>query len=265
MQRTLFRTTTFAAALLAALLLAGTALASLKIDAPPRPDDWEPQAEARAYASGPARVVRQFVWGQQLEPASGVFRLSAVDNTWEETPASQDVLNECVARVNVPSEKAEYYVKFIALRPVGERRPTMGGVMVNHDMFGNTGIGGPGMFPRLRAYAAVWGRANVVKNNRVIGRDRPALAWVGQGPRDENGRWRYEPDGENVTAHLVVFGSLGGGTPLEETPDGFLHFEWPTAKVIIPGFTFDPAARPAGTAREEAGKPQDEKSASGAP
>jgi hypothetical protein len=221
----------------ASLAVAAGVAAQLKPAPPPKPQDWRAGGEGRAYASGPARIVRDFVWGQSLDEASGVLRLNVVDNTWHEDPASEDVLNECVARVKVPSDKAEYYIKFARLQPVGERRPTMGGVLLNHELFGNTDLGGPGMFPRLKAYVAAWGYANVVKNNKVIARDRPAFAWVGQAPRAENGKWLYEADRNRVTAHLVVFGSLGGGSRLPETRDGFLHFEWPTAKV------FDPAQK----------------------
>lgn len=225
----------------ASVLLASAAAAQLKGPPPPKPQDWRAGAEARAFASGPARVGRDWVWGQELDPAEGVLRLNVVDNTWPEDPASEDRLNEVVARVTVPKDRAEYYVKLTRLTPVGERRPTMGGVLINQRMFGNTGLGGPGMFPKLKAYVAVWGYANVVKNKKVIARDRRALVWIGEGARDDSGKWLYEPDKERVAAHLVVFGSLGGGSRLEGTPNGFLHFEWPTSKVIVPGFTFDPA------------------------
>ncbi|MFN3652752.1 MAG: hypothetical protein ACK47B_24500 [Armatimonadota bacterium] len=231
---------------LPALLAGPQAAAQLKPDPPAQPAGWKPGSEARAAASGGARIVREFVWGQALEPASGVFRLRAIDRTWGEDPQSRDELGECLARVEVPAEKAEYYVRFKHLRRIGKRRPTMGGVMVNHALFGDTELGGPGLFPRLKAYVAVWGLADVEKNGKVIGRNRSALAWVGQGARGEDGRWLYEADPEQVTAHLVVFGSLGHGAPLQQTRDGFLHFEWPAAKVIAPGFAHDPA-KPAST------------------
>jgi hypothetical protein len=186
--------------------------------------------------------VREFVWSQKLEAAEGIFRLSAVDNSWEESPTSADTLKECVARVRVPATGAEYYIKMTRLIPMGQRRVTMGGVLLNHDLFGNTEIGGPGLFPRLRAYLAVWGCANVVKNGKVIARDRRAFAWVGQGARDADGKWLYHADPRQTTAHLVVWGSLGHGSPLPNTRDGFLHFEWPVKKVAAPGFTAAHAA-----------------------
>ncbi|MGV3722783.1 MAG: hypothetical protein ACO1SX_17910 [Actinomycetota bacterium] len=237
------RFTSLAITGVASITLAGAAGAQLKRPAPPKPKDWRAGGEARAFASGAVRVGTDWVWGQEVDSATGVLRLNAVDNTWHEDPASEDVLHECVARVNVPKEHAEYYVKLTRLLPVGERRPTMGGVSLNQRMFGNTGIGGPGMFPKLKAYVAVWGYANVVKNKKVIARDRPALVWVGEGARDEAGKWLYEPDKSRVAAHMVIFGSLGGGSRLEGAPNGFLHFEWDTSKVIAPGFTFDPATQ----------------------
>lgn len=238
-------------AALAAAAIAGGASAQLKREPPPQPVNWKAGAEARAYAAGPARIVRDWVWSQSLDRADGILRLNVADNTWSEGPTSTDALNDVIARVKVPADKAEYYVKFKRLRPVGERRPTMGGVMVNHDMFGDTDIGGPGLFPRLRAYVAVWGEANVLKNKKVIGTNRRALVWVGQAGRDADGKWLYRPDAERVTAHLVVWGSLGQGTPLDHTRDGFLHIEWPQAKVVAPGFTHDPftRTRPSASAR----------------
>lgn len=206
---------------------------------PTAPSDWKPGATVRAFAAGDGTRTREFVWGQKLEPVQGTFRVSATDNTWEDTSNSQDALGECVARVRVPRTKNDYYIKFTRLRTVGERRPTLGGVMVNHPMFGNTEIGGPGMFPRLHAYVAVWGAANVVKNGKVIGRDRAALAWVGQAGRDRQGKWLFDADKSRVMAHVVVFGALGGGTSLPDTPDGHLHFAWPAAKVIAPGFVWN--------------------------
>jgi hypothetical protein len=229
----------------ASITLSGAASAQLKRSPLPKPKEWRAGGEARAFASGAVRVGTDWVWGQEVDSATGVLRLSVADNTWHEDPESEDVLNECVARVSVPKEGAEYYVKLTRLIPVGERRPTMGGVLLNQRMFGNTGIGGPGMFPKLKAYVAVWGYANVVKNKKVIARDRRALVWVGEGARNESGKWLYEPDKARVAAHLVVFGSLGGGSRLEGAPNGFLHFEWPTSKVIVPGFTFDPATQTA--------------------
>jgi hypothetical protein len=220
------------------------ATAQLKSPTPKQPADWKPGAEGRAFATGPANQTREFVWGQTREPVTGVLRLSAVDNTWGDGPVTQDMLNECVARVKVPSAKAEYYIKFTRLRPEGQRRPTMGGVAVNQELFGNTELGGPGLFPRLRAYIAVWGVANVVKNGKVIGRDRTALAWVGEGAQAADGKWLYDPDRSRASAHLIVFGALGHGERLSNTRDGFLHFSWPTAKVQAPGYAFDPYSRP---------------------
>lgn len=216
------------------LLLSAGAYAQLKRAPPPRPAGWKPGQEVRAAASGPVRQVREFVWGQKLEPATGVFRLRAVDNTWDEDPNSQDALKECVARVRIPATKNEYYIRFTRLIPVGHRRLTMGGVLTNHDLFGNTEIGGPGLFPRLRASVAVWGYANVVKNGKVIGRDRRAFAWVGQGARSAEGKWLYQADPAQTTAHLIVWGTLGNDTPLPSTRDGFLHFEWPVSQVNGP-------------------------------
>lgn len=227
------------------MLVAHAATAQTKRPKQPQPPTWRRGGEARAFASGPAQVVREFVWGQRLEPAQGVLRLRAVDNTWGHDLSTPDQLREGVARVRVPGERAEYYVKLIALRPAGERRPTMGGVLLNQPMFGDTDLGGPGLFPRLQAYVAVWGRADVWKNGKVIARDRRVLAWVGQGARDSQGKWLYAADEKQVTAHLIVFGSLGGGARLPHTRDGFLHFEWPTAKVSVPGFAHDPAGQPA--------------------
>lgn len=226
------------------LFAAAAATAQLKSPVPAQPADWKPGTPGRAFAMGPAKQTRAFVWGQHREPASGVFRLNAVDNTWGDSPASTDMLNECVARVKVSSDKAEYYIKFTRLRGEGSRRPTMGGVAVNQELFGNTDLGGPGLFPRLRAYVAVWGLANVVKNGKVIGRDRTALAWVGEGAQAADGKWLYDPDRSRASAHLIVFGALGHGTRLLNTPDGFLHFSWPTAKVQVPGYAFDPYSRP---------------------
>jgi len=210
-----------------------------------QPPGWMAGGEARAFASGTARIVREFVWGQSLEPAQGVLRLRAVDNTWGQDLSTPDRLQEGVARVWVPGDKAEYYVKLTGLTPLGERRPTLGGVLLNHPMFGDTNLGGPGLFPRLKAYVAVWGRADVLKNKKPIARGRQVLAWVGQGARDSQGKWLYEADPNQVTAHLIVFGSLGGGSRLPNTRDGFLHFEWPAAKVSVPGFAYDPATQPA--------------------
>jgi hypothetical protein len=231
-------------AALPALALLGPAQAQSKRLKPAQPPDWRAGGEARAFASGTARIVRDFVWGQSLEPAQGVLRLRAVDNTWGQDLSTPDQLQEGVARVWVPGEKAEYYVKVTGLTPVGERRPTLGGVLLNHPIFGDTEIAGPGLFPRLKAYVAVWGRADVLKNRTGIARDRPVLAWVGQGARDSHGKWLYHADEKQVTAHLIVFGSLGGGSRLPKTRDGFLHFEWPAAKVSVPGFVYDPATQP---------------------
>lgn len=223
---------------LLAVLAIGTATHSAP-RVPPTPSAWMPGAAVRAFAAGMGTSTREFVWGQKLEPIRGSFRVAAVDNTWADSHDSQDQLGECVARVQVPKTGNDYYVKFTRLRPVGERRPAMGGVMVNHPMFGNTEVGGPGMFPRLHAYVAVWGAANVVKNGKVIGRDRAALAWVGHAARDRQGKWLFDADKSRVTAHLVVFGALGGGASLPNTPDGYLHFSWPATKVIAPGFVWN--------------------------
>lgn len=216
----------------AAILIASAAVAERRPRVPARPSSWRPGTAVKAFAKGPASIVRDFTWGEDLERAEGVLRFSVTDNTWEETADSQDSLGECVARVKVPSEKAEYYVKMTRLRPVGNRRPTMGGVLVDHPLFGDTDIGGPGLFPRLRADAAVWGWANVVKNGKVIARDFPALAWAGQAGRDSNGKWLFHADASHTTAHLIVFGPNGAGKPIPETVDGFLHFEWRDAKVV---------------------------------
>src|SRR5690606_14928916 len=135
---------------------------------------------------------------------------------------------------------AEYLIRMTRLIPWDHHRPTLGGVLINHDMFGDTGIGGPGLFPRLRAYVSVWGFADVFKNGQLIAKNRRALAWAGQAPRDEQGNWLYEPDTKRVTAHIVVFGTLGHGSRLPNTRDGFLHFEWANAKVAAPGFEHDP-------------------------
>lgn len=221
------------------VLCAGSVQAQWKLAFAPQPADWKPGGEVRAYAGGDGSVVREFVWGQKLQPGSGVIRIKAVDRVWQEQPGQQDELGEVVARFKVPAEKAEYYIKFKRLAEQGWRQPPAGGVLTNHDMFGNTEIGGPGIFPRLRAHVAVWGYANVVKNGKVIGRDRYALAWVGQGARGEDGKWLYQPDKDKVAAHLVLFGTLGHGEGLADTPDGFLHFEWPAAKVVMPGGTLD--------------------------
>jgi len=234
------RTSTGRAAVIVTLLLATGAAAQLKPPVPGQPAKWTPGAEGRAFAVGLALQTREFVWGQSREPVSGLFRLNVVDNTWGDKPISQDQLNECVARVKVPAAKAEYYIKFTRLRPEGRRRPTMGGVALNQELFGNTEIGGPGLFPRLRAYVAVWGLANVVKNGKVIGRDRTALAWVGEGAQALDGKWLYDPDRSRASAHLIVFGALGHGERLPETRDGFLHFAWPKAKVQVPGYAYDP-------------------------
>jgi len=231
--------------LLSCLALLGTAGAQAARKKLPQPPDWRAGGEARAFATGNAQIVRDFVWGQSLEPARGVLRLRAIDNTWGQDLSIPDQLQEGVARVWVPGDKAEYYVKLTRLTPVGERRPTLGGVLLNHPMFGDTDLGGPGLFPRLKAYVAVWGRADVLKNNTLIARDRRVLAWVGQGARDSRGKWLYDADDQQVTAHLIVFGSLGGGSRLPKTRDGFLHFEWPAAKVSVPGFVFDPAVQSA--------------------
>ena len=227
-----------------AVSAATTATAQLKPPIPKQPPGWQPGAEGRAFASGAAYRTREFVWGQHLEPVSGILRLRATDRTWGDDPASQDELGECVARVKVPSTKAEYYVKFTRLRGVGVRRPTMGGVAINQDLFGNSELGGPGLFPRLQAYLAVWGLANVVKNGKVIARDRTALAWVGEGARAPDGKWLYDPDQTRAGAHLIVFGALGHGERLPHTQDGFLHFSWRNAKVQVPGFASDPAGAP---------------------
>lgn len=226
------------------LVAAGSVAAQLKRPIPHQPANWKPGAEARAFATGAATITREFVWGQEVEPVSGTLRLRAMDNTWGDAAVSEDTLVECLARVTVPRDHAEYYVKLTRLRPMGSRRPTMGGVMINQDLFGNTDIGGPGLFPRLRAHVAVWGLANVVRNGKVIGRDRTALVWVGEGARAKNGKWLYDPDKTRASAHLIVFGSLGHGEQLDHTADGFLHFTWPTAKIVTPGFTLDPYSPP---------------------
>jgi hypothetical protein len=229
-----------------------TGAAQVTREPAPPPDGWRAGVEVRAAAHGPAGMVREFIWGQDLQPVTGVFRLSAVDNTWADDRNSQDRLLEGVARVRVPAsavgspegDEAEYLVRFQRLVPWHAERPTFGGVLVNHPMFGDTGIGGPGLFPRLRAHLAVWGYAEVSRNGRRIGENRFALAWVGEAPREPDGRWRYEADPDRMTAHVLVFGSLGGGSPLPETPDGFLHFEWPQARVVTPEAASGPAAPP---------------------
>jgi hypothetical protein len=217
------------------LFTASAVGAARKPRVPPRPNSWQPGITVKAYAQGPAVIVRDFTWGEERDPASGVLRFSVTDNTWEETENSLDTLGECVARVKVPSEKAEYYVRMTRLRPVGARRATMGGVLIDHPLFGDTDLGGPGLFPRLRAEAAVWGWANVVKNGKVIARDFPALAWVGEAGRDAKGKWLFHADPSRSTAHLIVFGPNGAGKAIPGTVDGFLHFEWPQAKSVRVG------------------------------
>jgi hypothetical protein len=80
---------------LAVLVVTATsASAERKPRVPPQPKNWKAGVTVKAFAQGPAAIVRDFTWGQDRDPANGVLRFSVTDNTWEETEASQDTLGE---------------------------------------------------------------------------------------------------------------------------------------------------------------------------
>jgi hypothetical protein len=170
------------------------------------------QATARASGDGMRVVGANPVDMKSTQPMNGTISIEA----WEMGNRWSHVQNTDAMRVvaNFTSGGARYDVtidKPMPRHPLGQYT-TWDGVVYNHDMHGDTGIGTANL-PKMKPEIALWGWAEVKRNGEVLSRMAPAHVMVtSKGPLPgimleidtEQKTLTREPDGYiNVMWHKV--------------------------------------------------------------
>jgi len=139
--------------------------------------------------------------------------------------ATANSLDYAVARVHIPSDNSVYTVKFTSIDSAGP----FGGIGLSETMFGNTGIGDSKM-PRTVVYITLSGKADILKDDKLIISDTPAHICVTPGIWDSAKNSFASTDSVDFTTRNIVLGVPG---PVEGLPDGNLMVAWPQASLNL--------------------------------
>lgn len=158
----------------------------------------------------------------EFEPVHGVIGLKVSKIIGA---AAGSGLDYALARVHLPSDNSVYTVKFTSIDPTGP----FGGVGLSETMFGNTGIGDSTM-PRTVVYITLSGKADILKDGKLISSNTPAHISVTPGIWDSARNSFASTDTVDFGARNIVLGVPG---PIEGLPDGKLMVAWPHASLDL--------------------------------
>jgi len=157
-----------------------------------------------------------------FESVHGVIGLSVRKSLDASTANSLDY---AVARVHLPSDNSVYTVKFTSIDSTGP----FGGVGLSETMFGNTGIG-DSRIPRTVVYITLSGKADILKDGKLISSGAPAHICVTPGLWNSAKNSFASTDTVDFSVRNIVLGVPG---PVEGLPDGQLMVAWPKASLNL--------------------------------
>jgi hypothetical protein len=178
-------------------------------DAPVEKGTNAMHAAARASGDGMRVVGANPVDVKSTQPINGTIAIE----TWEKGNRWSHVQNTDAMRVvaNFTSGGARYEVtidKPMPRHPLG-KYTTWSGVVYDHEMHGNTGIG-TDKLPKMKPEIALWGWATVKRNGQELSRMAPAHVMVSS--KEPLPGVMLEIDTEDKA--------------LNGEPDGYLHVMW---------------------------------------
>lgn len=130
---------------------------------------------------------------------------------------------------------ASYVVSVACLFPVaGQDFPGHGAVQFMRPVLGTTDMGTLGL-PETHAHVAVYGRATITQNGRMLVENQPTIVLVTQAIHGPDQQLLSSPIEDRNEIQLIVPGPLNGQKFVKPFPNGYFYVYWPEVKLNMSG------------------------------
>lgn len=128
-----------------------------------------------------------------------------------------------------------YTLQFTREIPLsGEDFPGRGPVQFMKPVLGETDLGTLGL-PATVAEVALYGRATIRRDGKIIAENQPAIVMVNQAIHDKNHEYLSSPDKNKHEISLIVPGPLSGQSFVDGFEAGAFYVYWPNVKMTLSG------------------------------
>ena len=128
-----------------------------------------------------------------------------------------------------------YTVQFTREIPLsGEDFPGRGPVQFNRPVLGETDLGTLGL-PATVADVALYGRATIRRDGKIIAENQPAIVMVNQAIHGSDQAYLSSPDQSRHEISLIVPGPLSGQSFVDGFEEGAFYVYWPNVKMTMSG------------------------------